>query len=58
MCPVQVADAISTSTSCRVGFGWGEIWCGFVFTREAGSRAVKRASVSGLLGYVLGLWRY
>ena len=49
MCPVPVADAIRTSTSCRVGFGWGEIWCGFFF-------AVKWASVSGLLGDALGLW--
>jgi hypothetical protein len=55
MCPVPVADAIRTSTSCRVGFGWGEIWGGFVFAREAGSRAVERASVSGLLGYASGL---
>ena len=50
MCPVPVADAFRTSTRRRVGFGCGGMRGGFVFAREAGSRAVVRASVSGFLG--------
>ena len=57
MCPVPVADAFRTSTRRRVGFGCGGIRGGFVFAREAGSRAVMRASVSGFLGCASGLVR-
>ena len=55
MGPVPVADAFRASARCCVGFGRGGIRGGFVIAREAGSRAVMRASVSSFLGGGSGL---